>query len=415
MEANGESHIAVAEIVCTACSCLCDDIRVELEGNGIAGIENACLKGAAFLRAIADPRRRSPCLVAGREVAFEQSLEEAGRLLRAANNPLIFGLDNSTLEAQAVGIELARSLGAVLDDTSSVCQGTLVEHILSGAIPSCTLAEAKDYSDLMIYWGSNAHHSHPRHLSRYTYYSRDRYREAGWMPQVTMACVEVRDTETSSLCYPCIRLEPGGDRGFIEGLLATLRGRGEVGKELAQQLKTASFCVIFAGLGLTYALDNDFSPLIELVSQIGRSARVAVIPMVGHFNMRGLNQSLFQATGCVNRVSFANGVGHGEQFSLLGQVRDRAADCLLVVGSDPLSNLPQEVMANLAGVPIICLDPFPTATTRAAAVVLGTAASGIEVGGHAIRMDGVEVELRPARAAGFPSDEEVLNRLLAGA
>jgi len=200
-----------------------------------------------------------------------------------------------------------------------------------------------------------------------------------------------------------------------EGLLATLRGRGEVGKELAQQLKTASFCVIFAGLGLTYALDNDFSPLIELVSQIGRSARVAVIPMVGHFNMRGLNQSLFQATGCVNRVSFANGVGHGEQFSLLGQVRDRAADCLLVVGSDPLSNLPQEVMANLAGVPIICLDPFPTATTRAAAVVLGTAASGIEVGGHAIRMDGVEVELRPARAAGFPSDEEVLNRLLAGA
>jgi len=407
--------MTVAEIVCTACSCLCDDTKVEIEAGSIARIENACVKGSTFLRATADSGRRSPCLVGGREATFEQALEEANRLLGAAKNPLIFGLDTSTLEAQEAGVELARALGAILDDTSSVCQGALVEHILSGAIPSCTLIEARDHSDLLIYWGSNAHHSHPRHLSRYTYYPRDQYSRAGWIPEVTMACVEVRDTETSSLCDPRFRLLPGGDREFIEGLLDTLHGHGEVGKELTEEMKKARFCVIFAGLGLTYALDNDFSPLMELVSEIGRSARVAVIPMVGHFNMRGFNQSLFQATGYVNRVSFANGVGHGEQFSFLGQARDKASDCLVIVGSDPFSSLPLEAMANLRGVPIICLDPFPTTTTRAAAVVMGTAASGVEVGGHAIRMDGVEVELRPARETTFPSDEEVLRRLLASA
>ncbi|MDY6880346.1 MAG: formylmethanofuran dehydrogenase subunit B [Thermodesulfobacteriota bacterium] len=402
------------EIACTACACLCDDTRVEIEAGEVVRIENACIKGAALIRAVADPKRRCPSMIRGRKVSFERAFEEADHLLRGAKNPLIFGLDTSTLEAQGLGVELARALGATIDDTSSFCQGGLVEHILKGDLPSCSLTDVRDSSDLMIYWGSNAHHSHPRHLSHYTYYPRDQYSEAGWIPQVTMISVEVRDTETTSLCFPRFIIRPGHDKDLIGRLVETLRGREDTEKEFAEHLRRARFCVIFAGLGLTYGLDNDFSPLIELASEIGRSARVAVIPMVGHFNMRGFNHSLYKATGYVNRVGFSNGVNHGESFSFLGQARDRAPDCLMIVGSDPFSSLPQVVMKNLLDLPIVCLDPFPTATTKAATVVLGTAASGIEVGGHAIRMDGEKVELGSLFDTIRPSDEVILKRLLEG-
>jgi formylmethanofuran dehydrogenase subunit B len=134
--------------------------------------------------------------------------------------------------------------------------------------------------------------------------------------------------------------------------------------------------------------------------------------MLGHSNMRGFNHSLYKQTSYVNKVSFAEGVSHGEEFSFLEQVRNQAADCILIVGSNPLLNLPHSVSKNLKGIPIICLDPFVTSTTRAAQVVLGVAISGLEAGGKAMRMDGEEVALLPAKMPTQPSDEEILSQLL---
>ena len=406
--------MSLVKLACPACGCLCDDIDVEVEGNHIRRIENACAKGASIFYSSENLDRRNSSHIDGQEVPLKKALEEAAHLLERSPRRLIFGLDNSTLEAQAIGIELAQALGAVLDDASSFCHGDLIEQILDGSIPSCSLSEVKDNADLLIYWGSNPSHSHPRHLSRFTYYAYTDYSELGWMPKVKLGCVDVRETEVSSLSHPFFKLKPGRDRDFIKAILAVLKkgdGTGEA-KDFNELVKNSKFCVISVGLGLTYALDGDFHLFAEMVQEFSLSTRIAVIPMVGHFDMRGFNQSLYQRTGYVNKLSFADVVSHGDEYSLLEQIRNHHADCVLIVGSDPFSNLPYSLMKELSGVPVICLDPFVTTTTKAAHVVIGTAISGLECDGTAIRMDGEEIKLTQAKVSDYPSDEEVLRHLL---
>jgi len=406
--------MSLVTLDCPACGCLCDDIEVEIEQGRIKRIENACAKGAGIFYSSENPDRRNSSQIDGQQVQLDKAIEEATSLLERSPRRLIFGLDNSTLEAQARGIELAQALGAVLDDCSSFCQGPLIEQILNGAIPSCSLSEVKDNADLLIYWGSNPSHSHPRHLSKFSYYAYSEYSEEGWLPKVKLSCVEVRETEVSSLSHPRFRLKPGEDEDFIKAILTVLRkGEGvSEAEDFAKMVRDSHFCVIFVGLGLTYALDGDFRLFAEMVQEFSLSTRIAVIPMVGHFNMRGFNQSLYQRTGYVNRVNFAGAISHGDDYSFLEQIRNHLADCVLIVGSDPFSNLPYSVMKELQGVPLICLDPFTTATTKAAHVVIGTAISGLECGGRALRMDGEEITLTQAKTSNYLCDEEVLRQLL---
>ncbi len=378
-------------------------------------MENACLKGSAFFRAVWE-RGEQPCRVEGREVPLQVAVAAAAGLLREANNPLIYGLDNSTIEAQQVALRLARRLGAVVDDTSSFCQGALTEGIIAGEVPTCTLSEAAQLADLMVYWGSNPYHAHPRHLSKYTYYPRSRYREAGWTPDVVLAGVDVRETETSITCHKMFWLSPGGDREFIGQVLAALAGK-EVPRPaagFASLVEEAHYTVFFVGLGLVYSLDNDLAPFLELLAEVQRRGKAAAVPMVGHFNTRGLNHTLFAEAGHVNRVRFANGSGpqHGPEFSILEQLRRGAVDCLVVVGADPLTSLPHSLVSGLDSVPVICLDPFPTATFERVRVAIAVAPSAVEVSGTARRMDGETVTLPQALPSHGPSDGEVLSMLL---
>ena len=95
-------------LVCTGCGCLCDDIQVETDGANLGKIENACAKGAAYLQAAFNPERRAKSSIRGQSCSSEAAVEEAARLLSKAKHRLVFGLDNSTLETQALAIELAR-------------------------------------------------------------------------------------------------------------------------------------------------------------------------------------------------------------------------------------------------------------------------------------------------------------------
>jgi len=301
----------------------------------------------------------------------------------------------------------------IIDDNSSLHYGDLIQEINSGRIPSGSLAEVKD-ADLLIYWGSNPYHSHPRHLSKYTYYAREQYHEEGWIPDVALSCVEVRDTETSLLCNPVFKIEHGGDRSFIEEILRTIRGTGQTERANAfiQLLKQHESCLIFAGSGLNYALDNNFALFGEMVSALSNWLRLAVIPMVDEFNMRGFNHLLYKETGYVNRVSFSKGIPHGDSFSFLEQVANKVSDLILVVGSDLISSLPYPLIRKLHETRVICIDPFVTATTSMARVTIGTAAPGLETGGTALRMDGGQVSLLQVKETERPSDAEILQQLL---
>jgi len=90
-------------------------------------------------------------------------------------------------------------------------------------------------------------------------------------------------------------------------------------------------------------------------------------------------------------------------------------DAALVVASDPVSNFPVEASRHLAKIPVITIDPHPSATTPISEVVFPTTITGIETSGCIVRMDGVTIMTRPfvPPPPGIHSDVEILQDILA--
>jgi formylmethanofuran dehydrogenase subunit B len=410
----GGAALRSKSLVCTGCGCLCDDLQVELEDEHLVQLENACAKGAALIQSSFNAGRRAKSTIRNRECSLKDAVEQAENLFFKAKNPLVFGLDNSTLEAQALAIELTQKIGGTIDNASSFSYGPLIERILTKDLPTCSLSEIKDNADLLIYWGADPPNTHPRHLSKYTYYAYTDYNPAGWFPKVTLSCVEVRHTELSSMCKPVFRLKPSRDKAFIKTIVGEAQDEVEMARNFTELAKKSRFCVVFCGLGLVHALDSDFSPFARMVHMLSKSTRIAVIPMISETNMRGFCQLLHEKTGHANRVSFAGSIASGSEFSLLEQFRKQPPECVVIIDSDPLSALPPSAMRNLASTNIICLSPFVTPTTIAADVVIPTALPGVECGGSMLRMDGIEVALAELEKREYPTEEAILRQLLEG-
>jgi formylmethanofuran dehydrogenase subunit B len=64
-------------------------------------------------------------------------------------------------------------------------------------------------------------------------------------------------------------------------------------------------------------------------------------------------------------------------------------------------------------VPVVQIDPFHNPTTEMANIVIPTKVSGVELEGTAYRMDGVSLRMRKLVDVDFPSDEEVLDKIIA--
>ncbi len=401
-------------LVCPGCGCLCDDIKAEVTSDSLAHIENACAKGAAYLSAAFNEERRAVSSIRGERCTVNEAVDEAQKLITKAKRPLVFGLDSSTCQAQQKAIRLARRRLATIDDASSLSYGPLIETILSGRLPTCALSEVKDNADLLVYWGADAPNTHPRHLSRYTYYAYADYNPAGWYPRVTLASIDIRKTELSAMSKMAINLKPGQDAGFMTSLIGDDSSGTQDVSQFRETVDKSRFCVIFCGMGLMNSLRGDLSPFIRLMDSLRQTTRIAVMPMISESNLRGFTRQLYDDTGYVNQVSFAKGISHGSSFSLHEQLRAKAPDCLVLVDSDPYQLLPHQLMRNLKGTSVIYLGPFKTPVGGLADVIIPTAVPGIEQSGSVLRMDGVSVELSSFREAPVITDEAAISRLMEG-
>ena len=399
---------------CTGCSLLCEDIELVLKTGAISQAKNLCRKGYAHFQSLFT--ERTTPLVDGQKVSIDEAIKKAAEILRESKHPLLYGWSNSTLEAQSVGIELAKKLGAVIDDTSSFCQGLLLEMVLRGELPTCTLDDVRNFADVSVFWGADPSNSHPRHLSRFAYYPRGEKRQKSYEEERTCIVVDVRKSSTAKLCENYFRVAPGEDASFIESIMAVLAGKipkyGDKKKmiELGTILRKTEFGVIFPGLGMIYSLGQNIGLLKSLVAKLNEITTFKVIPMVGHYNMRGFNELLLAETGYINQVSFEGGAAkHGPEYSVVSMAK--TCDAAIVIGSDPLSALPFGTAGSLAKTQLIAIDPRRSLTTDAAKVVIPSAMYGLEAGGSAVRMDGVKIKFEPFFKSDLPSDEEILRRI----
>jgi len=397
---------------CTGCSLLCEDIEVDIEKGTISHAKNLCRKGWAHFQALF--KERTKPTIDGEAVTLEAAINKAAEILANSKKSLLYGWSSTSIEAQAAGIDLGKKLGATLDDTSSFCEGTLIELVMAGKIPTCTLDDVRNYADTSVFWGADPSNSHPRHLSRFSYYPRGEKRQKSYEEERSCVVVDVRKSATATLCPNYYyRLPPGADGQFIESIMAALDGKipkfGDKKRmiELGTLLRKTEYGVIFPGLGMVLSLQEKMDLLQKLVARLNEITAFKVVPMVEHFNTRGFNQLLLDQTGFINSVSFQDGAPvHDPEQSVIAAAR--SCDAALVIGSDPLSALPFGTARALAQKPLIAIDPHRSLTTDAAKVVIPSAMCGLEAGGTAIRMDGVKITFDPVMKSDLPSDEQIL-------
>jgi formylmethanofuran dehydrogenase subunit B len=417
----------VKDVICPFCGCLCDDIEVEVEENRIVGVTNACELGKHKL--MGEPRLKNPIRRIDdewKDITYDEGIRFTADMLLDAERPLLFGWSGTYGEAQCVGVHMAELVRGVIDNTSSVCHGPSILAIQEVGHPGCTLGVVKNRADLVIYWGCNPIHAHPRHLSRYTRYADGFFLNNAFRDRKTIV-VDVRRTESANIADEFVQVKPGGDYAILSALRAIVRGKTDMipqtvaGVPKTQLLRVAKLCkeakfgAVFFGLGLTMTGGKykNVRNAIELVDELSRHTKFTISAMRGHYNVYGSNEVNTWMTGYPFGIDFSRGVSfyNPGETTAVDILSRRECDAALIVASDPGAHFPRPCLEHLADIPVVQIDPYPNVTTSFCDVHIPVAVSGIEAEGTAYRMDGVPIRTRKVLTTEYPSDEEVLSRI----
>ncbi len=415
-------------VVCAFCGCDCDDISVTVEGDRITKARNACVLGKAWFLSHGTPSNLPVARIGGKPASLEQGIEAAARHLAKARYPFIYGLSATSCEAQRKAVALAEVLGGCIDCCTSVCHGPSGIALQGVGEPTCTLGEVKNRADLVIYWGSNPAESHPRHMARYAVTTKGMFVPEGRKGR-TVVLIDVRRTKSARAADIFLQIKPGRDFEVLWTLQALANGQkpdptgvestglmfGQL-TDLADRMKQCKFGVIFVGQGLTQTRGKHFntSAAFLLVQTLNRHTKFALIPMRGHGNVTGIDNVLAWQTGYPFGVNFSLGYPRFNpgEYTVVDVLSRGEADAALIIAADPASNLPVSSVRRLAEIPTIALDTHESETTRNARIAFTTATAGINVAGTVYRMDNIPIHLRKVLPSPFPSDEEVIDRLL---
>ncbi|MBE7474640.1 MAG: formylmethanofuran dehydrogenase subunit B [Anaerolineae bacterium] len=415
----------VENATCTFCGCVCDDmvLTVDLDEKRITKAKNACVLGKAWFSEHT-VENRPFALVEGREASTAEAIEAAAQILAQARYPMIYGLSDTTCEAQRQAVAIADMLGANIGTTTEVCHGPSGIAFQGVGESTATLGEIKNRADLVIYWGGNPAESHPRHFSKYSVTPKGMFIPNGKKDR-TVVLVDVRRTASTPVADIFIQVKPRRDFELLWALRALVKGRRvdpsveeitgvslATMQDLVERMKNCRYGVLFFGMGLTMNRGRHFNSgaLLALATDLNEFTHFVAKPVRGHGNVTGADNVLSWQTGFPFAVNFSRGYPRFNpgEFTAVDLLARGEADALLVISSDPASNFPQAAIEAMRRIPVIVLDPKFTHTAELSRVAFTTATYGINVPGTVYRMDDVPITLRPAFDSPYPSDEEVL-------
>jgi formylmethanofuran dehydrogenase subunit B len=110
----------VKNATCTFCGCVCDDIELHANGERITDTKGACILGQAWFKNHTAERLYPDALIDGKPASVDDAVEAAADYLYRANMPLVYGLSNTTCEAQREAVQLAELIGGVIDSHTSL-------------------------------------------------------------------------------------------------------------------------------------------------------------------------------------------------------------------------------------------------------------------------------------------------------
>lgn len=406
---------------------MCDDIDLVLEADRIVEAENACALGKA--RFFGHPDAPGPaCTIRAQPASLEEGIELAARILAEARNPLVYGLNETTCEAQSRAVAIADWIGGTVDFAASSQSSPFVTALEAIGEVTATLGEIRNRADLVIYWGVDPAESHPRHAARYALMPQGLFVPRGRADR-TCVVVDARKTATAEDADVALQIRPESDfealwalRALAKGLeLDPARVESDTGlplatwADLAEWMKRARYGAIFFGVGLLMSRGKNLvgEAVLSLTREMNQFTRFVCQPMCGAGNATGAENVFAWSTGYPLGVNFARGYprfnpGEYTAHDLLAR---REVDAALILAEDPTAGLSRDASEHLASIPRITIGPKETPFTQNATVAFASAPYGVSATGTVYRMDGIPLPLRPVLGSAYPSDEEILARL----
>jgi formylmethanofuran dehydrogenase subunit B len=396
----------VADATCPGCGCACDDIEVTVAEGRLAGLTRTCALGDAWFGERGGDRP-PVARVDGGAVSVDEAVGAAAAILRQARAPLVYGVGQTSCEAQRRAVALAEGIGAVVDPAGGGAADLAFQAIGSS---TATFGEIRDRAELVVAWRADPAITNPRLLGRLRL---DRAARGSRVLVVVDACRSATAAEADAF----VELDAAHDFEALWALRALVGGaplnRDRIAAlpldaldDLAERLRDAGHVALIHG-----QLDElGALALLSLVRDLSRDRHAVTLGLRGDGNARGAEDVLAWQTGFPAAVSLARGHPRANpgELSAAALLERGEVDAALVVTSDPLAHLPAPAADRLRELPLVVVDARATATSRAARVAFATAADGIEVPGTLHRMDGVPVPLRAPLAAERPGVEDVL-------
>jgi formylmethanofuran dehydrogenase subunit B len=399
----------VADATCAGCGCACDDIEATVAEGRLARLTRTCALGDAWF-AERSGDRPPVARIDGRAASVDEAADAAAAILRQARAPLVYGLSQTSCEAQRRAVAIAEAAGAVVDPAGGGGAGLAYQAIGSS---TATFGEIRDRAELVVAWRADPAVTNPRLLGRL------RLDRAGRGSR-TLVVVDAQRTATAEEADAFVELDAANDFEALWALRA-LVGRAPLDRnragelpldaldELAERLLGADHVALLYGDAVA-SDELGALALLALVRDLSRDRHAVTLGLRRDGNARGAEDVLAWQTGFPAAVSFACGYPRANpgELSAAALLERGEVDAALVVASDPLEHLPAAAAARLREVPTVVVDERDTATAAAARVAFVAGAAGIDVVGTVHRMDGVPIPLRAPLAAERPGVEDLL-------
>ncbi len=412
----------IQDVACTLCGCVCDDLRIGVQENQIQTINNACALAEPWLLRQNERQQQHP-EINGEPASLSEAYQTAAELIRNSRNPLVSGLCSSSVLGQQVACELADRIGAVIDTTASTSHTASVMALQRIGESTSSLGEIRNRSDLIIFWGLNPAESHPRHLERFCGTTLGDGRKI----KRYIIVVDTVLTETAKQADLFIQINPGEDfevlwalRGLVNGIELTQSEIGGVTlqtlEELAERMKASQYAALFFGLGLAQGTlpHSQVEAILSLATDLHQHTRCVVRGMRRFGEAGGAANVLSWQTGYPFSVNFHRGYPRYNpgEYSAADMLSRQEPDLAILVGTDGLSQLPQEAINWLRTIPTVILSHEDCELPFQPTVSFPVATCGVHLSGTTYRMDDTPIPLRPILETNLPDDSTVLRELI---
>jgi formylmethanofuran dehydrogenase subunit B len=408
---------------------------VSTDGIYIDKIIGACLKGKErFDQVQAKNRITSPQIRQNNTLvksSWDDALNKVSEILKNSSKPLLYGFSNVSCEAQLEGLKLAEQIDGFIDSNSTICQGKVLKITKETGITLTTISEVVNKTDLIILWGANVAESIPRLLNKLLF-SRGKFRMTGREIRTLIILDPVKTTSFGVMGVRdvALQIEPNKDLELIrvlkeeccsEGIIPE---KGVAGldkddlKRLLMHLTGTENGIIIVGQGLLRPQEEsdvikELLELVQMTNEKQKKGRVSIIMVGGHFNMAGFEHVALSNYGMNQSLQFSDHTLTENTDTIISKIEKNDFDCSIIVGTDPISHLPQHLSKKLAKKPLILIDNKESATSHLADIILPSAITGVEKEGLAFRIDHVPIELQKIvnPPSNIKSDEEIINQL----